>query len=208
MLSNYYEDACHAVEEVLEHSSMISITSFNSPLASQAVLETKTITPLNEESDRANMQLYLQCKMLVQDDNGNFVKQLHPLNLVVLNSEGDTKWTSRMRSRVWAGQYPDTVALDRETGEIYLVFLTNWGIELRHFGKMQLNDLEGLLLTINENAPFFIYIAAHAMFNVIDGAEGYNHLLSNLYIQFNGSRKYIVSLGSRDSDADTEQDII
>lgn len=196
MLSNYYEDACEVLEAALSENSFISISSFNSPIVSQVVLEAKTFEHFgSEDSDRANMKLYLQYKELRNNpESGKFQYELSAMELLILNSEGDTRWTPRMKANVWANKYPATVAIDINTGEVYLLFLQSWGIELRHFAKMPLGDLTGFMMTLNPVEPFYIYIYADAMFSVLDGAEGYNHLLDNLYIQFNGAKNYRVSL--------------
>lgn len=190
VLGNYFEDAKASLETALGVNQSVAFSSFNSPLLSSCVISGVTIEHYgSEDSDRANMRVFLQFQEYAFEEDGAPKQQVKIMNLLVLNSEADNHWTKRMRTNVWNDRYPATVAIDMDTAEVFLLFIEAWGVELRHFSKLKPDELEALLLTLDENAPFFIFIDAQAMFDVLDGAEGYSHLLENLYISFKGSRR-------------------
>lgn len=187
MLSYFYEDAKVQLEDILQVNNVINISSPNSPVANQGIIESTIIDHIGaDDSDRANMQLSLRFKEYAANEEGIFEQATRVLNLVMLISEGDRLWSKRMKANVWNSKYPDSVAIDRETGEVYLVFITQAGFELQHYSEIALDKLEATLLTLNNNAPYYIYIEDTAMFDALDGCEGFNHLYKNTYIMLNG----------------------
>lgn len=192
-MNNYYEDAYVELQSAIESSHLLSVTG-DSPLANQMVIESYEITHFgSEDNDKSNISLYLQFREYVLSDTETnaLEPKLHCLNLLLLTPQGDNRWTINMITRVWKNQYPDHVAIDRNTGEVYLFFITKWGIELRHFARLDALQLQTILDTVDENTPYYIFVLASAMFEVLDGAEGTNHLRKNLYISFKTSSKRI-----------------
>ena len=190
MYSNYYMDAVSVLNAAFSVNNMFSISSFHTPLFNQGIVESCLIEPLStEDSDRANLKMSLQFKEYVQDETGGFVQASRTINFVILNPEGDRHWTRRMKLYVWDGNYPDTVAIDRDTGEVYLLYLGTDTAEFKHYSELGLDKLEAALSSLNYNAPYYIFISDKAMFEYIDGGEGYNHLLRNTYIMLDGSDK-------------------
>lgn len=199
VLGNYFEDAKASLETAFGVNQSIAFSSFNSPFLSNCVINGVTVEHFgSEDSDRANMRVFLQFQEYDFESDGTPKQLVKIMNLLVLNSEADIKWTKRMRTNVWNDRYPTTVAIDMDTAEVYLLFIESYGVELRHFAKLKPDDLEALLLTLDENAPFYIFIDSGAMFDVLDGAEGYSHLLNNLFIVFKGARKVRLNIRSRD----------
>ena len=159
ILSNYYEDAKASLESAFCVNQSVAFSSFNSPLLNNCIISGVTIEHFgSEDSDRANMKVFLQFQEYDFEDDGEPKKQVKIMNLLILNSEADTKWTKRMRTNVWSDRYPTTVAIDTDTAEVFLLFLESWGVELKHFSRLKADELEALLLTLDENAPFYIYI--------------------------------------------------
>ena len=194
MLSYFYEDAKVQLEDILQTNNIINISSSNSPISNQGIIESTIIDHIGaEDSDRANMQVALRFKEYAANADGVFDQTTRVLNLVMLTSEGDKRWSKRMREYVWKGKYPESIAIDRETGTVYLVFITQIGFELLHYSEIALDKLEAALLTLNNNAPYYIYIEDTAMFDVLDGSEGYNHLYRNTYIMLNGVQQTKIS---------------
>lgn len=191
MLLFYYEDAKEQYEKILNINNTLIFSSYNSPIPSQAIIENSIIDRLaTEDSDRANLDVILQFKEYVQGNDGMFTSVSRTLNLIFFNPEGDSRWTARMKARVWRNKYPDSVAIDKDSGEVFLVFfLSNGTMELCHYSRISLDTLEGILISLNHNEPYYIFLDDTAMFNVIDGAEGYNHLFENTYIVFNSSQE-------------------
>ena len=127
MLSYFYEDAKMQLEDILQVNNVINISSNNSPVPNQGIIESAIIDHIGaDDSDRANMQLSLRFKEYAANEDGIFEQLTRVLNLVMLTSEGDKRWTKRMKDIVWKGKYPESVAIDRETGTVYLVFITEF----------------------------------------------------------------------------------
>lgn len=208
VLGNYFEDAKSSLEVALGVNQSVAFSSFNSPLLSSCIISGITIEHYgSEDSDRANMRVFLQFQEYGFEEDGAPKQQVKIMNLLVLNSEADNRWTKRMRTNVWNDRYPATVAIDMDTAEVYLLFIESWGVELRHFSKLKPDDLQALLLTLDENAPFYIFIDGLAMFDVLDGAQGYSHLLDNLYISFKGSRRLRVNIRKQGIVPETKADM-
>lgn len=201
-MNKYFDDAKDVVDIALGSNQMISITSFNSPIPAYGTIVGSSVTHYgSEDSDRANLNVFLQFQDYDINDKGVTTKTVKILNLLILNPEGDNRWTRGMVSKVWNNHYPDSVAIDKDTGEVFLLFIESWGAELRHFAKFKSDDLQSLLLTLDETMPYYIFIDSSAMFNVISGEEGYNHLLRNLYISFKGAKRYRLNLRKDGKDA-------
>lgn len=193
-MNNYYEDAAEELRLAIENSHLLTVSS-DSPLANQMVIEMYDMKHFgSEDNDKSNIELYLQFReyTLTDTENQPLEPKLRCLNLLLLNPSADTKWTLNMITRVWKNQYPDHVAIDESTGEVYLLFISKWGIELKHFARLNPVELQSVLENIDENNPYYIYILATAMFDVLDGSEGNNHLRKNLYISFKTNNRRFV----------------
>lgn len=183
-LSAYFEDVQETLSDTLNSRKSIGFSSFSSPIVNQATVITYGIKPLDtEDSDRANFVLSIEYDLYYLTTHSESLdSKRQVLNLLVLNPEGDTKWTLNMRNRVWDGRYPSSVAIDTATGAVYLLFVESSYIELRAFGEVSLSDLEIFKSSMNARSPFSIQVDADALFKVVDGSEGTKFLLANLFI--------------------------
>lgn len=137
----------------------------------------------HENNEYPNIEMRLSYTQRV--DNGREFEWVpNSRNLFILNNAGDDKWTYLMKQKIWDNDYPYTIAIDEVTGEVFFVHIALEGIVLKLFGRE-----EGLYDIIKghivEREPYRIKIDEDAMFSYIDGAEGYNHLKDNIYIEFN-----------------------
>src|SRR5690606_39242076 len=103
----------------------------------------------------------------------------------VLSSSGDTRWTYRARNKIWDGEYPSTVAIDTETGDVMFFNLKPNRIELVFFGVLEGTAFDTVMSELHDREPFKIALDPDAMFNYIDESEGINHLKSNVLVIFN-----------------------
>lgn len=190
MYGNYYEDAVRTLESVFRVNNTFCISSFHSPLFNQGIVESCKVTPLaSEDSDRSNVLLSVRFKEYIQDDKGAFTYTSSTREFIIFNPEGDTRWTRRMKLSVWDNNYPDTVAIDRESGDVYVLYLGTESAEFKHFSSIPVDELNTVLMALDYNAPFYIFIDDKAMFSVLDGGEGFNHLLHNTYIMLTGTNR-------------------
>lgn len=142
-----------------------------------------------EDNEYPNMEIQLSYTQKI--DTGSGIEWVpNTRTLFMLNNIGDYKWTYNMREKLWDGEYPYTVAIDEVTGEVFFIHIIMGGLVLKLFGREE-GLYERIKGYIDEREPYKIKIDEDAMFSVIDGAEGYNHLKDNIYIQLNCENKKI-----------------
>lgn len=176
-------DAKSMIESVLIEGMKLSVKNYGSMFSNLSDIVHYKIDEAEDEEGYANVDLFITYRMRVMGVSNQFESVDKTRNLRVLNSLGDNKWTYRMINKIWDGDYPSTVAVDMETGEVFFFNIRVNRIELAKFGKMSETQFEVFLEEINDREPFKIKIAEEAMFDYIDGAEGINHLKRNIYIE-------------------------
>lgn len=153
------------------------------------ILNVNIDTEGKSDEDYANFDVTISylLKGLLSDDDKDITAELSQgsLTLRFLSNIADKAWTYSMKEKVWNHLYPDSVALDMTSGEVYFVSITDNGLYLNFFGRMSELELDMFKEESNEAEPYQITIEPHAMFMVIDGSEGINHLRDNLCVEFN-----------------------
>lgn len=180
-----FESAYSTLKRTLEQGNL-AFSPYNSNLRNFAILRNFDICNVGRNNDdSSNITLNLDYTITLPDENGclNTFEKSRQLNL--LCTLGDCEWTHNMIDYVWNGDYPSTVAVDTNTGDVFLVYLRNTCLELRYFSVLDANQLARFEEDINLARPFKIKVHERALFLVLDGAEGYNHLKENVYIEFN-----------------------
>jgi hypothetical protein len=141
-----------------------------------------------EESDDdegyANLDLTVTYKMRLISVEEKFDLVEKTRKLRVLNTAGDNQWTYRMIRMVWEGDYPSSVAVDVETGEVFLFSVKVNCIELIEFGVLDAKEHDTFMHELSDREPFKIKIDSDSMFEYIDGAEGVSHLQKNVVVEF------------------------
>jgi hypothetical protein len=143
-------------------------------------------------SEYANLDLEI---VLASSDVGDS-ESTRTLNLRVLSSLGDYLWTPRMVSKLWYGVYPDSVAVDKNSGAVYLLYLFSGELCFVEIGQLQGSDLEMVLFEVHDRDAYKILIEPDAMFTYIDGAEGLSFLQDNFYLEFNCPVPIMLPFGS------------
>lgn len=185
-LPNIHMDAKSMIADSLRESGRLSLKKYGSLFSNQCEISHFHIEEVEDEEGYANLDLVLVYKSRQLSPNNTFDEVERARKFRVLNSQGDIGWTYRMQNLVWEGEYPSTVAVDIESGEVFLFSITsNNRAELVEFGLLEPSEFETLRLELNDREPFKIKIAEDAMFRYIDGAEGVNHLKQNIQIEFN-----------------------
>lgn len=185
-LTSNYIDAKNRLEEALEHSTIITKKEYGVLFSTVCELVDYSIEPIAGDLDDspANLKLTIAFnENLIVDDK--LKKISRNLVLHVLSNKGDTVWTHAMITKVWDGNYPSAVAVDPDTGEVYLINIMLSGLELVMFGEFDKYGIEAFNADINDTEPYRIGIDEDAMFRVLDGAEGNNYLKYNIYVEFN-----------------------
>jgi hypothetical protein len=180
-----FESAFSAVKRTLEQGNL-AFSSYNSNLRNYAILRNFNICNVGRDnSDASNMTLSLDYTITLPDDNGCLMTYEKSRQINLLCTLGDCDWTHNMIDYVWNGDYPSTIGIDINTGDVFLVYLRNTCLELRYFSVLDNNQLSRFDEDVNLSRPFKLKVDERALFLVLDGCEGYNHLKENVYIEFN-----------------------
>lgn len=203
-----YVDAESLLHDTLTNFPNINMTSYLNSHYRRMEVENFSIEPIKVEDDHdetySNLILSLDYKMVFINENGVFpLKKSRQLRL--FSPHGDKVWTYRMIQKVWEGEYPSTVALDIDTGEVFFLGIKDWGLELIQFGFIPKHQLEFFDETINDREPYTVKIDADAMFDYIDGAEGLSYLKRNVIVHFHASTPVIVTHDVRMTDLTSEK---
>lgn len=181
-LPDIFIDAKSMIEGALENKKL-SLRTYGAMFSNLSDVTHYHINEVDDEEGYANIDMLLTYKFrtLSTDDSFGVIEKTR--NLKVLNTAGDNQWTYRMITRIWDGDYPSSVAIDMETGELFLFNVKINRVELIEFGVLSEIEFETFKLELNDREPFRIKLHEDAMFEFIDGAEGLNHLQKNIYIE-------------------------
>lgn len=116
------------------------------------------------------------------------------LTLILLTTAGDIEWHTVLKNKVWNGNYPSTVGVNVNTGEVYCVFVQSGLLELRLFGTLTELDKEGLLDHLNYKKPYKITISYDALWDYAAELEGSRYLRDNLQMEFDCGRPVVLPL--------------
>lgn len=150
------------------------------------------ISPLyNEEGhDLSNISLTLQLETLVYtQEKSDIVKKEY--DLALLQPRGDVYWMHRIKHLVWGDKYPSCIAIDKNRKDLYLVYITENGLELNYFTSIkdfleeEENDMTDFLYFIDNDRPYTINLDSDAMFKYIDGYYGIYELQKNVVVSIN-----------------------
>lgn len=106
------------------------------------------------------------------------------MTLNILSTINDNKWGPIMKARVWKNDYPSAVGIEEVTGNVYLVYLREYGIEFSYFAKLSDGELM-ILETLHTDAPYEIKVDADVLFQCLEGDVGNNELRKNVIIVLN-----------------------
>ena len=106
------------------------------------------------------------------------------MTLNILSTVHDNAWGPNMRARIWRGDYPSAVSVEDGVGDVYLLYLRDYGIELRYFGTLSEAEMCALE-TIHTDAPYEIKVEPEALFQCLEGDIGNNEMRKHVYIAMN-----------------------
>jgi hypothetical protein len=184
-LPNVYIDAKELLNDTLNENRKVSIKTYGVMYSQVGDVMHHSIGEVTNEESYANLDLmltYVTRQLTFNNDAYAPIEKTR--NLRVLNTLGDTRWTYNMIVKVWEGEYPSTVAVDMDSGNVFLVGVKANRIELTDFGILESSAFDAFHNDLNDREPFKIKIDEEAMFDVLDGSEGTNHLRHNVFIEF------------------------
>lgn len=182
-LPETYIDAKQAIEESLEGNKLI-IGKYGSLLANLCDVIHYHVQDVENKEGLGNLTLLLTYKVRIINKYNKFEEVKKSQTLKVLTTKGDKIWPYSIVIKVWEGNYPSGVAVNEETGQIYLLNLRMSGLELVSFSTFTEEELAAFKEDLNEVAPYRITLNEDAMFDYIAGLEGNRHLKETLSIEF------------------------
>lgn len=204
MIATRFDTSFEAVKETLSNAFInkrIAFGTWGSKLGNVGYVKSYDIcnvgkgSAADEDSD-ANVTLVVNYTIAQFDDTGFSSSVEFNSTFDLYSTIGDNAWTNNMKMKVFDGNYPSTVAVDKDTAKLYFVFAYSWGIEFKEFALLPDESFEALE-ELNTKAPYRIRIDPEAMFLYIDGAEGTNYLRKNLIVEFDCGRPVIVRASER-----------
>lgn len=185
-LNNYYQSAEKVLSNCIKSTKCVCISDYKQTYAKLncAILQWNINNAGKglEGDNSANMTLTLAYTAVVTADEGCQTANKQ-MTLNILSPIADDKWGPIMRARVWKNNYPAAVGIET-TGEVYFVYLHDYGLELCYFAQLTESELSNLE-TIKLDAPYEISIAPDTLFKVIEGDVGNEEMRKNIYVQFN-----------------------
>lgn len=186
-----YCDAKQAIEDSLESKKLV-LSQYNSSLINLCDV---THFHIKEEKDKehiGSLELLISYKERIITKYDKFESLNKTQTLTILSPKGDLVWPFIMVTKVWNGEYPSAVAINEETGVVYLVFLKLGMLGLTEFSILKGNQLECIKESLNETMPYRIRLDEDAMFNVLGELEGNRCLYETLFIEFDCGVKFRV----------------
>lgn len=181
-------DACEMLKNVLQDNVAVLEGVYREPAKHICLLKKYSIEA-NDETENNYADILLHVEYTRNAFKGAKISEVEiKLDLRLLSNAGDRDWGHRSTINIWDGDYPSTVAVEENTGDVYLVFIREEKgrkIEFIKFGNMTESELNAFKDSYNDREPFSIGIDEDALFELLDGTEGYNYLKNNVYIKFN-----------------------
>lgn len=186
-LSEVFVDAKDMLSSILSETNTITLSKYGIEFAELGKLKHFHIAPKEQgfEDSECTLNMTLTYDMLIKKEDA-FITTEMTNDLALLNTKGDFDWNRSLKYKIWEGNYPSTVCIDKNSGGVYLLYLyKNNVVELQYFATLSKDELELFLEDIDETNPYKIRIDNEAMFSYIAGDEGLNHLKRNIVIELN-----------------------
>ena len=183
-------EAKQANEDCLENNKLI-LSKYNSTMMNMCEV---THFHIEEKGDEyiGNMKLLITYKERIITKYDKFETLNKTQVLTILTTKGDPIWPYIMTVKVWNGEYPSAVAINEETGVVYLLYLRMGSLGLTEFALLQDNQLECIKESLNEVSPYRIKLDENSMFKVLGEIEGNKCLYETLFIEFDCGVKFRV----------------
>ena len=190
-LPEIFCDAKQAIEDSLENNKLI-LSKYNSSMVNMCTVTHYHIEDEEDKEHIGNLKLMISYKERIITKYDKFETLNKTQVLTVLNTRGDPIWPYIMTAKVWNGEYPSAVAINEETGVVYLLYLGISSLGLTEFAVLKENQLECVKESLNEVSPYRIKLDEDSMFKVLGEIEGNRCLHETLFIEFDCGVKFRV----------------
>ena len=190
-LPEIFCDAKQAIEDSLENKKLV-LSKYNSSLMNMCEVTYFHIDDVEDVEATGSLKLTLRYKERIITKYDKFETLNKTQVLTVLSTKGDPIWPYLMTTKVWNGEYPSAVAINEETGVVYLLYLRMGSLGLTEFALLKENQLECIKESLNEVSPYRIRLDEESMFKVLGEIEGTRCLHETLFIEFDCGVKFRV----------------
>ena len=190
-LPEIFCDAKQAIEDSLENKKLV-LSKYNSSLVNMCEVTYFHIDDVEDVDATGSLKLTIRYKERIITKYDKFETLNKTQVLTVLSTKGDPIWPYLMTTKVWNGEYPSAVAINDETGVVYLLYLRMGSLGLTEFALLKENQLECIKESLNEVAPYRIRLDEESMFKVLGEIEGTRCLHETLFIEFDCGVKFRV----------------
>lgn len=189
-LPELYCDAKQALEDCLT-GRRLRLNRFNSTFTNMCEVTSCDIEE-HEDEYMGSIKVSLVYKERIITKYNKFETMIRNQTLTILATKGDPIWPYIMTCKVWNGEYPSAVAVNEDTGVVYLVYLLQNALGLTEFSVLKDNQLEAFRESINDLEPYKIKVDEDAMFKVLAEEEGNRVLHEMVYVEFDCGVKFRV----------------
>lgn len=190
-LPETYCDAKQAIEDSLAGKRLV-LSKYNSTIVKLCDVTHFHVSEETNPDKIGNIELLITYKEKIITKYDKFETLNKTQKLTILNTKGDPVWPYLIITKVWDGIYPSSVAINEETGVVYLLFLKMGSLGLIEFALLKDNQLECIKESLNEVYPYKIKLDEDAMFKVLGEVEGNRFLHETVYIEFDCGVKFRV----------------
>ncbi len=182
-------------KELLEKSfvnSILVLSSYSSVVVNTATVEHINVHNVDNMESIGTVLLDISYKERVLSKSDKFETRRKTNTFMLLNPKGDILWPHIMVSKVWGGEYPSCVAVNKDNGVVYFMYIKAESVTLVEFALLTQPELRAIVDNLNDTRPYRIGLVEDAMFQVLAGTEGSRHLKNNVYIEFDTGSKFRV----------------
>ena len=121
----------------------------------------------------------------------------YKIDLILLPALDDNKFPEMLEVKMFGNRgKPATVGIERDTGDIYLVYIDNNEILLLQFAKLNSVDKEFIISDSSMVVTYEFGIDRKSLYAFITREYGWENLRNNLFVRFNTSPFVRVKVGS------------
>ena len=123
------------------------------------------------------------------------------MHLLLLPTTADKTFPEMVEVKMFGScGKPSTVGVNKDTGDVYLVYVFDKEIQFLHFGTLSQMDKEFVVSDDNMTTPYEFGIFKAALYRFITRDNGWDNLRNSMYIQFNLSPIVRMAVGNEPDD--------
>ena len=178
----YYQGVSSVLETMLKVHHSIVVSDFEDRLGKILEVDDLAVDRDLSDMDYANFGMKLS---LSEYDVNTEQKKRYEMDLFIFNPvHMYGRWTHSLVDKIWSGDFPSTIAVDKWSNLVYLLYVGD-GLVLKRFGDLGKEKTYNVFDGFLPDKPVEIGVSELALYAYVEGSEGYNFLRKNLFVSFN-----------------------